>query len=125
MAHRDGRWALGPVADLAPRVPTRFVAGEVELVAVRTDEGVHVLHGRCPHRNAPLSDASVEAGSLVCPHHGWDFELATGRSRGIPGEAVARFGAKVEDGLVWVADADLEAWRTSNAAVFTEADDVQ
>jgi len=28
---------------------------------------------RCPHREAPLSEGTVEGGCLTCPYHGWVF----------------------------------------------------
>ncbi len=121
---RDGRWALARVSELEPRVPRRFVAAEVEVVAVRIGDTIHVLHGRCPHRNAPLTDAVVEEDRLVCPHHGWDFQLASGRSEGVPGASVARFREWTDDGLLWVDDAELRAWRTTQVPVFQPGDDV-
>ncbi len=119
---RDGRWALVGASELAPRVPRRFLADGVELVAVRVEDEVHVLHGRCPHRHAPLTDALVETDRLVCPHHGWDFELASGLSRGVPGESVARFRSFVEDELVWVEAEELRHWRRTHLEVFRSDD---
>ena len=34
---------------------------------------------RCPHAGVELSGGFVEDGQLVCPMHGWRFDLATGR----------------------------------------------
>lgn len=100
-----GRFALAQLHDLPLLSPIRFLVAGVELVAVRTKDGVHVLYGRCPHRAAPLDAALVEGDHLVCPYHGWDFRLADGRSDGVAGAAVHRFSAHVERGHVWV-DAD-------------------
>lgn len=119
-----GRWALVALAALEDRTPTRFLAADVELAVIRVDDEVHVLHGRCPHRNAPFSDAVVEGERLVCPHHGWDFQLATGRSEGVPGAGVARFAASIEDGVVWVEGAELRAWRKTHVPIFHADDDV-
>lgn len=33
----------------------------------------------CPHAGVPLSEGFVEDGQLVCPMHGWAFELPSGR----------------------------------------------
>ena len=121
---RDDRWALAALDDLPPRAPRRFLADGVEVAVVRVDDRVHVLHGRCPHRNAPLSDAVVEVDRLVCPHHGWDFQLATGHSQGVPGAQVARFAAWIDDGLVWVDGRELRGFRASHAEVFEPGDDV-
>ncbi len=121
---RDGRWALAPLATLPERSARRFLAAGVEVAVIRVGDDVHVLHGRCPHRHAPLSDAVVEDERLVCPHHGWDFSLATGRSQGVPGASVARFEATIEDGLVWIQRRDLDTFRSGHLEVFSSDDDI-
>ncbi|MBI4957763.1 MAG: Rieske (2Fe-2S) protein [Myxococcales bacterium] len=121
---RDGKWALLRADELAPGGRVRVLAQGVEVVAVRSGGDLHVLHGRCPHRHAPLSDAVVEGDHLVCPHHGWDFDLATGRSTGVPGASVARFRAWVDEGLLWVEGAELGAWTEREAVGFRDDDDV-
>ena len=35
----------------------------------------------CPHEDGPLADGWLEGDVVVCPWHGFDFELATGRCR--------------------------------------------
>jgi nitrite reductase/ring-hydroxylating ferredoxin subunit len=124
LRERDGRWALVALADLAPRVLMHFLVAEVELIAVRIGEQVHVLHGRCPHRNAPLSTARVEEDRLVCRYHEWDFRLATGESEGVRGASIARFATTIEDGCVWVDGAELQQWRRTHAPMFGPGDDV-
>ena len=66
----------------------------------------------------------VEDERLVCPHHGWDFSLATGRSQGVPGASVARFEATIEDGLVWIQRRDLDTFRSGHLEVFSSDDDI-
>ena len=75
-------------------------------------------------RARAIANAVVEDGRLVCPHHGWDFALATGASPGVPGAAIARFAATIEDGLVWVDGAELRAWRAAHVPAFLPDDDV-
>ena len=70
---------------------------------------------RCPHREAPLSKGTVEAGCLVCPYHGWTF-ADDGRcvdvpssSDGVPAPPRAHlktFHTAEQYGLVWVCLAD-------------------
>ena len=119
---RGAQWALARLRDLPQHTPRRFVAGGVELVVVRGGDDVSVLHGRCPHRHAPLSDALVEDGRLVCPHHGWDFRLDTGRSEGVPGASVQRFDAVVQGGLVLVDAAELERYKQAYSSPFHDED---
>jgi Rieske Fe-S protein len=44
-------------------------------------DGTTVRFGTtCPHLGGPLEEARVEDGSVVCPWHGYRFDLRTGRS---------------------------------------------
>lgn len=59
--------------------------GDRELVlAVLADGRTFVAPDRCPHDGRPLSDGFLDGDRLVCARHGWEFELATGRSPGRP-----------------------------------------
>ena len=33
----------------------------------------------CPHEDGPLADGWIEGAAVVCPWHGFDFDLQTGR----------------------------------------------
>ncbi|PYM14479.1 MAG: hypothetical protein DMD81_17775 [Candidatus Rokuibacteriota bacterium] len=33
----------------------------------------------CPHEDGPLADGWIEGNAVVCPWHGFDFELTSGR----------------------------------------------
>ena len=35
----------------------------------------------CPHEDGPLADGWLEGDVVVCPWHGFDFDLATGRCK--------------------------------------------
>jgi phenylpropionate dioxygenase-like ring-hydroxylating dioxygenase large terminal subunit len=47
---------------------------ERKVVLYRSADGALVAApDRCPHREAPLSQGTIEDGCLVCPYHGWTF----------------------------------------------------
>lgn len=56
----------------------------------------------CPHENGPLAEGWLEGDVVVCPWHGFDFELATGRCRVDNGLAVAVYPVRVAAGAVEV-----------------------
>jgi nitrite reductase/ring-hydroxylating ferredoxin subunit len=33
----------------------------------------------CPHEDGPLADGWIEGEAVVCPWHGFDFDLSSGR----------------------------------------------
>jgi nitrite reductase/ring-hydroxylating ferredoxin subunit len=41
----------------------------------------HVTSAVCPHEDGPLAEGWLEGDAAVCPWHGFDFDLATGRCR--------------------------------------------
>lgn len=70
-------------ADLAAGPIHRRLLG-VDLVLWRGADGQPAAaRDRCPHREATLSTGWTDAGALVCPYHGWQFD-STGTCRLIP-----------------------------------------
>ena len=78
-------------------------------LAVFLVEGrVHVIDNQCLHVGSPLDGGAVEGHDVLCPWHGWRYDLRTGAHRtgfgDRPGLRVHR--AWVEDGVVKVDLAD-------------------
>jgi len=53
------------------------VAG-VRIAVFRHGEDVFAVSNTCLHNEYPIDDGAIEDGCVVCPWHGWRFELATG-----------------------------------------------
>jgi len=63
------------------------------------------IEDRCSHDDGPLAegDFDVEAGVAICPRHGSEFDVRTGRPLSLPAyQPVETFEVFVEDGLVKV-----------------------
>lgn len=73
---------LGPADALPERLPLVVeLAGR--RVRVVEHEGAWLAHdATCPHWLGPLEEAAVEQGRVVCPWHGYRFDLRTGRGCG-------------------------------------------
>jgi phenylpropionate dioxygenase-like ring-hydroxylating dioxygenase large terminal subunit len=85
----------------------RFLGEPVLLFRTEAGEALAVSE-RCPHRFAPLSKGSLQAGRLRCGYHGLEFD-STGTCVHNPhGEAVPKnadlksYPVREEDGLVWI-----------------------
>ncbi|MBT8338008.1 MAG: Rieske (2Fe-2S) protein, partial [Gemmatimonadetes bacterium] len=96
--------------DLADRTPSHALVAGVDLVVIRMDDEVSVLYGRCLHRGALLSDGHVDGPNLICGLHGWDYRVDSGVSEYENAETLERFRSWVEDGSVWVDEAEVGAW---------------
>ena len=62
----------------------------------------HATSPTCPHEDGPLAEGWIEGDAVVCPWHGFDFELATGRCRVDEGIAITVYPVRVTAGEVEV-----------------------
>ena len=56
----------------------------------------------CPHEDGPLADGWLEGDTVVCPWHGFDFDLATGGCRVADDLSITVYRTRVSDGVVEV-----------------------
>jgi len=88
--------------DLADRQPAHFLINGLDLVAVKYDDQVSILYGRCLHRGALMSDGHIEGENLICGLHGWDYRYDTGVSEYNNEEILHKFHSEISDGKVWI-----------------------
>jgi nitrite reductase/ring-hydroxylating ferredoxin subunit len=50
----------------------------------------------CPHEDGPLGDGTIEGDAVVCPWHGFDFDLNTGACLVDPELKVPVYPTKVD-----------------------------
>lgn len=76
---------------------------EIELVLIRVNGALHVLHDQCPHRRVPLSSGGfIEGDVIYCGHHHWGFYLATGAHTVPTGIQITRYELSERDGKVLI-----------------------
>jgi nitrite reductase/ring-hydroxylating ferredoxin subunit len=78
----------------------RVQVGDVEIGLFVLDGQVYALDNLCPHAGVPLHDGDIEGSCVLCPGHGWEFDLRTGE--GPFGERVQIFPIKLEGDEIWV-----------------------
>ena len=66
-------------------------------LAVFNVEGqFHVIDNTCLHRGGPLGDGGLEGCIVVCPWHGWKYDVTTGVSTLNAAVRVACYVTRVE-----------------------------
>jgi nitrite reductase (NADH) small subunit/3-phenylpropionate/trans-cinnamate dioxygenase ferredoxin subunit len=69
--------------------------------AVFNVEGTYrVIQNFCPHRGGPLGQGKLCGETVMCPLHGWEFNVASGECLTRPGVRIASFPASLEDGEI-------------------------
>lgn len=58
----------------------RFIIDNQEVAVFKIDSEIYALSNICPHKlSALIYDGMIEDGCVVCPVHGWMFNLKTGK----------------------------------------------
>ena len=112
------RYLVGAAAALAPgeRVVRDFDGLSIGVFNVKGN--YYALHNRCPHRGGalclgPVTGTAVSNGDfgftyahdgelVRCAWHGWEFDIATGRSLVDDKVRAKTFPVEVEDGNLYV-----------------------
>jgi phenylpropionate dioxygenase-like ring-hydroxylating dioxygenase large terminal subunit len=107
------RWIPVALGRRLGRKPLALRIEDRDLVLFRTPSGqVGVLNDVCPHRGMRLSKGCVDGERLVCPYHGWNFDVrGEGRSPGNPRLCVAAEALDVAEryGAVWIKERGSDA----------------
>lgn len=111
--HRLADWDT-----LEDRSPQHFLAGTVDLVAIRIDDEPSVLYGRCLHRGALLGDGSIVGEDLVCGLHGWDYRATSGISAYDDQQRLEKFTAWVKEGGLFVDGAEIAEYERTHPQPF-------
>jgi nitrite reductase (NADH) small subunit len=60
------------------------------------DGSVRALAAVCPHRGGPLADGLLDQDVVVCPLHGFSYDLRSGAETGNGGEPVCVYPVRVD-----------------------------
>ena len=72
---------VGPLSEIPPGEGRNFEVGSERISVFRTRAGgVYAVQSDCPHRGGPLADGLVGGTTVICPLHGWKFDLTDGKA---------------------------------------------
>ncbi|OBI80769.1 Rieske 2Fe-2S domain-containing protein [Mycobacterium sp. 1245805.9] len=89
---------LGDVDDI-PLGGGRAYAVQGRQIAVfrLRDGSLRAIDAVCPHRGGPLADGLSDARVVVCPLHGYTYDLQTGCEVSNGGAGVAAYPVRADD----------------------------
>jgi anthranilate 1,2-dioxygenase ferredoxin component len=62
---------------------------------IQDDDGYKLMSRVCPHAGDTVD---LEDGELVCPMHGWTFEVHTGRCHNVPSAKLPTYEVTLREG---------------------------
>ena len=114
------RIRVGPADEIKPGQPAFVKHGEVEIAVFRLGGGFRAYRNRCPHQQGPVCRGPVsgtlvatadtdwrlawvlEGRVLICPWHGMEFDLETGRRIRGRRERLRAYPVELDNGQVYV-----------------------
>lgn len=80
----------------------KFIVNDVEIAVFKIDSDIFALTNICPHQQTHLIyDGFIEDEFVVCPAHGWKFNLRTGKKES-GSKGLQAYPVKVVDDRVYV-----------------------
>ena len=72
---------LGSIDAIPEGEGRTFAVGAERIAVFRGREGsLFATQAECPHKGGPLADGLLGGRTLICPLHGWKFDLGTGQT---------------------------------------------
>ena len=83
------------VNDVKPGHGKVVDADGIEIAVFNQDGHFYAIDNACPHRRGPLGEGMLDGDVVTCPHHGWQFDIKTGKGVMMP-VSVKTFPVKTE-----------------------------
>jgi len=97
-------WVRAFAVEDCPVGEVREVIVDGQILAVaHLDHGFYVLDGICLHQGGPLGRGTLVGCHVVCPWHGWMYDVTTGCHSASPTVKLSTWPTQLRDGAVWVA----------------------
>jgi nitrite reductase/ring-hydroxylating ferredoxin subunit len=104
MEQKDGTGAswlrIAPAAELPDGSAARLDLDGEPIAIFRDADELFALDAECLHMGGPLEEGEVEAGVVVCPWHGWRYDLCSGERLDRVGSPLRTFSVRVRDGWI-------------------------
>src|SRR5437868_10186727 len=116
-------YRVGPVGEIPERSGVLVQAGDTEVGVFKVNGRLHAYENRCRHQGGPVctgeivgryeqvlrADGTVagerfvdDEPRIVCPWHGWEYDLRTGRCTSDRRFSLRRLPVVVRDGDAYV-----------------------
>ena len=98
----SNRVKVAAVSDVPSGEGRVVEAGDFTLAVFNVDGRFFAIDNRCVHRGGPLGEGPLDDHTVMCPWHGWRFDVTTGANVNNPAVKVACFPVTVEGDALYV-----------------------
>jgi nitrite reductase/ring-hydroxylating ferredoxin subunit len=77
--------------EIPPGTIREFQLDGKNVAIANVDGKFHCISNICLHRGGPLGQGEMEGSCVVCPWHGWTYDVTTGKLQSNPAIGVDTF----------------------------------
>jgi 3-phenylpropionate/trans-cinnamate dioxygenase ferredoxin subunit len=94
---------IGPAAEL-PNGERLFVdIGDAPIVIFNIAGQYYAIGDVCSHDDGPVGDGEIEGFTVICPRHGAEFDIRTGKVVSMPAVVdIPAYPVQVRDGMIYL-----------------------
>ncbi len=104
------RGERGPTKDVLVAEAEAILDGQRKIIQVddlsigvfHHKGGWYAYHNSCAHRGGPVATGNIDGDTLVCPWHGFEFNVTTGECLADPSARLDMYPVEVRDGQVYL-----------------------
>ena len=93
---------LAKTEDCPPGEAVELVAGDRIVALYNVDGQFYALDGVCPHQGGPLGKGTLTGCIVICPWHGWQYNVQDGQHQTNKAIRHLSFPIKVEQEVIYV-----------------------
>ncbi len=98
-----GEVCVGYVEAIPPGEGRTYRVGHDTVAVFRGRDGsLYAVQNECPHQRGPLSEGVAGGCTVICPMHGWKFNLETGACLNDPAHRLHTYPVREENGQLIV-----------------------
>jgi len=66
------------------------------LALFNVDGGFYAINDVCGHRGGPLGEGELDGKTVICPWHGWRYNVTTGENELVPDLPTQKYEVKID-----------------------------
>ena len=94
---------IGRVDEIPVGEGRTFAVDGAQIAVFRLrDDSLRAIDAVCPHKGGPLADGLADDQMVVCPLHGYTFDMCTGSEAGGTDLSVRSYEVSAVDGVIHI-----------------------
>ena len=84
--------------------------GKIKLVKIKDQEiavynvknKIYATQNKCLHEKGPLNEGSLDNNTVMCPWHGWRYNIENGSCKNVPGLKLKTYKVKINKEKIFI-----------------------